>query len=70
MSYNGVEWNSRVAVDYLPQYHKAFMENLSLPPVRLDVVTDTLKISQQVAKECDDKYAIVHNDLAVTKQAM
>ena len=46
------------------------MENLTLPPVRLDVVTDTLKISQQVAKECDDKYTIVHYDLAVTKPAM
>ena len=46
------------------------MENLCLPPTRLEIVTETLKISQQVGEECADKYAVFYYDLAVAKPAM
>ena len=48
----------------------AYMDNLSLPPTRLDVVAETLKISQMVAAQCNEEFAIVHYDLAVVKPAM
>ena len=45
------------------------MQNIRLPRTREDVVKETLKRSQAVAKECGDKYAIVTYDLAVAKVA-
>ena len=45
------------------------MQNIRLPRTREDVVKETLKRSQAVAKECGDKYAIVTYDLAVAKIA-
>ena len=45
------------------------MKNNRLPPTKEDVVKETLKSSQAVAKECGDKYAIVTYDLAVAKIA-
>jgi hypothetical protein len=44
------------------------MENIELPPTRLDVVKETLVRSQKVASECGDTYAI--NDLAIVKPAL
>ena len=48
------------------------MENLNLPPTRLDVVAETLNISQRAANECGERYmyVVVHYDLAITKPAM
>ena len=63
-------WNSLVTEDTLPRHTIGYMENLNLPPTRLDVVAETLKQSQQVAKECGDEYVVVHYDLAVAKPAM
>ncbi len=31
------------------------MENIDLPPTRLDVVQETLRLSQRVAEECVEK---------------
>ena len=63
-------WNSLVTTDDLPKQNIGYMENLCLPPTRLDVVVETLRISQKVAEECNEKYAIVHYDLAIAKPAM
>ena len=63
-------WNSLFTKDDLPRQRLSYMNNLSLPPTRLDVVAETLKISQKVAMECDEDFAIVHYDLAVAKPAM
>jgi len=46
------------------------MENINLPPTRLDVVVQTLKRSQRVAMECQLQYVVVIYDLAVVKLAM
>ena len=63
-------WNSKVSNDDLPQQTISYMTNLSLPPTRLDVVNKTLQLSQEVAKECGDRYALVTYDLAVAKPAL
>ena len=34
------------------------------------MVAETLTISQEVASECDEQYAIVHYDLSIAKPAM
>ena len=65
-----VGWNSCLTVDPLPQQIIGYMENLSLPPTRLDVVAETMKISQKVANECGQTYAVVSYDLAVAKPAL
>ncbi|MCG7875152.1 MAG: hypothetical protein N0C90_02335 [Candidatus Thiodiazotropha endolucinida] len=62
-------WNSQITNDPLPRQTIGYMENLSLPPTRLDVVAETLKISQRVAKECQENFMIVHYDLAIAKPA-
>ena len=45
------------------------MKHIQLPPTRADVVKETLKSSQIVAKECGQKYALVTYDLAIAKIA-
>ena len=63
-------WNAQVTNDELPLQKVCYMDNLNLPPTRLDVVAETLRISQRVAAECGETYAVVHYDLAVAKPAM
>ena len=65
-----IGWNSRLTKDHLPQQKIGYMDNLSLPPTRLDVVAETMKISQNVAAECGQQFAIVHYDVAVAKPAL
>ena len=65
-----IGWNSRLTEDDLPQQTIGYMDNLNLPPTRLDVVAETMKISQKLAAECGEQYAIVHYDLAVAKLAL
>ena len=65
-----IGWNSCVTPDPFPKQQIGYMENINLPPTRLDVVAKTLKQSQQVAQECQQEYAIVTYDLAVAKLAM
>ena len=56
--------------DELPQQAIGYMENIELPPTRLDVIQETLRLSQMVAEECGEKYAIVHYDLGIAKPAL
>lgn len=63
-------WNAKVTEDVLPLQQISYMDNLNLPPTRLDVIAETLRISQRVASECGDQYIVVHYDLAVAKPAM
>lgn len=48
-------WNSLFEKDRLHQQRISYMENISLPPTRLDVVVETMRRSQMVAEECGDK---------------
>ena len=45
------------------------MQNIRLPPARENFMKETLNRSQAIAKECDDKYLIITNNLAVAKIA-
>ena len=63
-------WNSLITDDLLPQQKIIYMENLTFPPTRLDVVLEIMKISQKMASECDESYMVVHYDLAVAKPAL
>ena len=62
-------WNSQITTDPLPRQIIGYMENLSLPSTQLDVVAETLKVSQRVAEECQKAFMIVHYDLAIAKPA-
>ena len=53
-------WNSLVHEDELPQQTIGYTENIDPPPTRLDVIQETLRLSQMVAEEWGEKYAIVH----------
>ena len=46
------------------------MENINLPPTRLDVVAETLRRTQKVAEECGDQTVVVTYDLAIAKLAL
>lgn len=63
-------WNSLVCNDPLLIQVIGYMENIELPPTRLDVVRETMARSQGVAKECGEKYAVVTYDLAIAKPAL
>ena len=65
-----VGWNARLTVDPLPQQTIGYMDNLNLPSTRLDVVPETMKLSQKLATECGESYAVVRYDLAVAKPAL
>ena len=62
-------WNTQRYPEPINKQVVCYMQNIRLPPTREDVVKETLKRSQAVAKECGDKYAIVTYDLAVAKTA-
>ena len=63
-------WNALITEDPLPKQKILYMENISLPPTMLDIVVETMKISQRVAAECDEEYMAVHYDLAIVKPAL
>ena len=63
-------WNSVTMVDTLPVQRIGYMENIALPPTRLDVVQETLAISEKVRQECGEDYMIVTYDLGIAKPAM
>ena len=65
-----VGWNSQMTDDPLPKQKIAYMENLTLPITRLDVVAETLRVTQQVAQECGQEYGVVHYDLNAAKPAL
>jgi len=63
-------WNSKTITDTCVKQKIGYMRNITLPPTRSDVVLETMKISQQVAKECGESSILVHYDLAVAKPAL
>ena len=62
-------WNSLKEVEINPQQNMFYMQHIKLPPTRNDVVKETLRLSQIVASECNEPYALVTYDLAVAKIA-
>ena len=56
--------------DPLPLLKIKYTENITLPPTQINVVLETLKVSQRVAAECGQVYAAVTYDLAIAKPAM
>lgn len=52
-------WNSIVTEDELPIQTVCFLQNISLPTTRLDVVVETMKMAQKVASEYNETYAVV-----------
>ncbi len=62
-------WNSLIHTDTLPQQRICYLQNINLPPTRLDVVAETLRTAQKIAQECNEPYAIVTYDLAIAKPA-
>ena len=60
-------WNTQRYPEPINKQVVCYMQNVRLPPTREDVVKETLKRSQAVAKECGDKYAIAKCDLVVAK---
>ena len=65
-----VGWNSALTVDTLPRQSIGYMANLNMSPTRLDVVAETMRISQKLAKECEESHVLVHYDLAIAKPAL
>ena len=62
-------WNSlRITEANLKQV-VCYMDHIQLPPTRLNGVTETLKRSQAMARECGEQYSIATYDLAVAKIA-
>ena len=62
-----VGWNTERYSEPIKKQVTRYMQNIRLPPTREDVVKETLKRSQEVAKKCGHKYAIATSDLAVPK---
>ena len=63
-------WNALLHQDTLPQQRLAYMENIALPPTRLDVVQETMRLSQKVAHYDLAVIMTVHYDLAISKPAL
>lgn len=63
-------WNSLITEEVLPKQKVLYLENLTLPPTRNDVVLETMKMSQQIAEECGEDFMLVHYDLAIAKPAL
>ena len=61
-------WNTQLTKD--PLQWIGYMENMNLPPTRNDVVAKTMWVSQKVATECGEQYALVYYDLAIAEPAL
>ena len=60
---------SRFVTDCLPQTVITYMDPISQPPTRNDVVQETMVRSLKVANETKQSYAVVSYDLAVALKA-
>lgn len=65
-----VGWNARLIEDSLPLQRIGYMNNITLPSTRLDVVKETMRISNEVRKECGEEYMVPTYDLAIAKPAL
>lgn len=63
-------WNAKITVDVLPRQRVLYLENITLPLTRTDVVLETMKIAQKIADECREEYMLVHYDLAIARPAL
>ena len=60
-------WNTKRCDKDLPQQTVAYMKPITLPPIRTDVVRETLNRSNAVTDECGFKFTIVSYDLAIAE---
>ncbi len=60
---------SQFVTDNLPRTIIAYMDPISLPPTRSDVVRETMVRSVKVAQETNQGYAVVTYDLAIALKA-
>ena len=60
---------SQFIQDHLPQQRILYMDPISAPPTRDDVVRETMKRSMKVANETGQEYGVVTYDLAVALKA-
>ena len=60
-------WNSQFVKDTLPVQEISYLPNINAPIIRLDVVKQTLDISEQVRKECGQDYMRTGYDLQAAK---
>ncbi len=60
---------SQFVKDELPRTTIAYMDPISLPPTRNDVVQETMVRSVKVAQETNQGYAVVTYDLAIALKA-
>ena len=65
-----IETNGKLIEDPLPQQRIGYMNNITLPSTRLDVVRETMRISNEVRKECGEEYMVPTYDLAIAKPAL
>ena len=65
-----VGFNAQFIKDETKRQQVLYMKNLNKPITSLDVVNETLRITQRCAIECDKKYGIVTYDLNAAKSAM
>ena len=64
-----VGFNSQIAKDPLPKQKVLYMPNLRHPITGLDVIQETLNITQHCADDIGQKYGIVTYDLNAAKPA-
>ena len=62
--------NALLHNDDLPQQNVIYMNNLNLPITSLDVIQETLVITQKCATEVGQQYGVVTYDLNAAKPAM
>ena len=65
-----VGFNASIYSDHLPKQDVRYMPNLRQPITNLEVVRETLLITQKCANETGQKYGIVSYDLGAAKPAL
>ena len=63
-------FNATRTTDPLPIQRLCYLPQINMSPTSLSVVVQTMKMSQQLAEECDQKYISVTYDLAIAKLAL
>lgn len=65
-----VGFNALFHADHLPKQNVLYMPSIHLPPTRAGVVAETMRITQECAKECGQPHGVASYDLDMAGKAL
>jgi len=65
-----IGYNSKTVIDNNSEQTVSYIRNYDEQSTNPSMILETLKITEQISKECKEKYGVVTYDLAIAKPAL